>query len=251
MKRFALFGGLFLTIGVGVLLATMPLSFVLERSALSERGFSWVLAQGTVWNGRVSGLYRSTQSLGDVQMGLRAGDLLSGKISYDVDLNSSAVRGTSLIDIKSASRLRARQMNLDVSLSALNGLDTRIRDVGGWLHVQDADILFNQNGCQEASGTVRSDIVTNMAAAFGQVWPEASGEIRCESGWVLMSMTATGPLGEEFMARGRIGPGPASLEARVDNAGQELGYGLAMAGFVPDGAGFAYRQKKQEEQTAP
>lgn len=251
MKRFALFGGVFLTVGVGVLVATMPLSFVLDRSALSERGFSWTVAQGTVWNGRVSGLYRNTQSLGDVQMGLRAGDLLRGKISYNVDLNSPAAHGTSLVDIKSASRLRAREMNLGVSLASLDGLDTRIRDMGGWLHVQDADILFDQNGCREASGTVRSDIVTNIAAAFGQVWPEASGEIHCESGWVLMSMKATGPLGEEFTARGKIGPGPASLEARVDNAGQELGYGLAMAGFVPDGAGFAYRQKKQGEQTAP
>lgn len=251
MKRVVLLVALFAVVFGATLVAALPLGFVLERMNLADRRISWAIVQGTVWNGRVSGLYYGSQPIGDVRTSLRLRDLLRAQIAYDVDVSGPVAMGEGIVVLGQTSSIRAREVDIELRLQALTGLHANIREIGGHLNIRNGHILMDRSGCLEASGNLTSDLATNLAATFGQSWPEAAGHISCERKVLRFVMTGEGPLGEEFRGEGRIGSAETTLEAMIGNAGPELGYGLALIGFVPDDGSYILRWNSDDRQVTP
>ncbi|MEL6862068.1 MAG: type II secretion system protein N, partial [Pseudomonadota bacterium] len=84
MMRTLFFLILFVLILIGGLVAYTPLGFVLGQSGIGGLGVGWAKTDGTLLQGRISGLYAGTQPIGDVSLKLRPLSLLTLQPSYDV-----------------------------------------------------------------------------------------------------------------------------------------------------------------------
>ena len=73
--------------------AQIPLGFVLRKLPLNAMGIQWTQSEGTVWNGRIMGVYLNGQPVGDVDVALKPVSLLSFKPSLDIQWGGAGGRG--------------------------------------------------------------------------------------------------------------------------------------------------------------
>ena len=251
MKRFFLLLVIFVIAAAATAIITLPLGFALDRSGLAVRNISWASAQGTVWDGRIIGLRHNRQSYGDVQIKLRLADILTGSLAYDVRLEGAAARGSGIVRPTGSTTIEATEVRLEFDLSAFQVLDSKLRDIGGHLRIRGDRLVLGTNGCLEAEGSATTDLISRVAAAFAQSWPEASGDIRCEDGTLFVPLNGTGPAGETFNAEARLARTASEFEARVTGADPMLGYALATVGFKLNDGAHSYRWPAAEAPSLP
>ena len=57
-------------------LSQIPLGFALRQVPLNAMGVNWTQSEGTVWNGRIMGVYLNGQPVGDIDVALQPVSLL-------------------------------------------------------------------------------------------------------------------------------------------------------------------------------
>lgn len=231
-------------------LLMLPLGFVLDRSGLAARNFAWASAQGTIWNGRIVGLTHNEQPYGDIQTSLRLGDIVLGRLVYDVRIQGALVRGNGVVR-PGLNSIEATQVRLEVDLSAIRTLEPRLREAGGYLRLRSDRLILGRKGCVDVTGMVETDMISRIAAGYGQSWPEATGDLTCDAGTLVLPLSTGGPSGEVFSAQGRFGNGDATLEARVRGADAPLGYALGTFGFLLQDGSYVYRRNFGQPKETP
>lgn len=234
---------LFLAAAIIAGLSQLPLSYVLSQSGASNSGLSWARAEGTVWEGRVTGLAYGAQPIGTAHLRLQPGSLLAGRVAYDVQWAGPPGRGSGLLSLGGDQDYAVDDLRLEASISALNGAADWVRANGGELRVRADRIRFSDGRCAEAQGTVSTDVLTRAAMAWGQTWPDVSGELSCDAGMLIVPLEGERNGAERVEAVARIGLVEASsVEASVVNADPQLENALALMGFVYENDAYVFRQ---------
>lgn len=235
--------GLFVaTLGI-FLLATVPISFVLEKSGARQAGLRWEAAEGTLFKSQISGLHYAKQSIGNVELAFTARTLLKGRLGYDFNLQGAAGTGYGHIafaqETVSISGLTAR-----LDLGALVYLVPDIRNTNGSGHVNAVVLEMSHNKCRSASGVLSTDLVSKLAEKFALNADEMRGTLACEEGVLAINMTGRIAQGDALRAQLRLSLlEPSELEAIVETDDIVLIAGLSSYGFVevPDGLRY-YRE---------
>ncbi len=242
MGRWLLPGLIFMIFLVGAVLWKMPLAYALNKTDLQSRGVQWQNTGGTVWNGQIRGIVVARQSLGAANLRLWPGDLLKGRISYDVELRGTPGRGSGRV---SAGRNEFSVIDLraEIDLSVIEGLSENFRRMGGKVRANVDEIVFRDKLCTQASGKISTEFLSQAAMKYGRSWPELTGEIRCDQGMLLAPLKAQSEAGETVTVDIRVGmAAPTSLEARVTGASAELETVIGLMGFWMENGDLVYKR---------
>lgn len=219
-----------------------PLSAALKFAGFEAHGLSWSRAEGTVLDGRLTGLEAGGKRYGDAALKLKPAALLAGRLQYTVDWRGEHGRGAGDLSVGAGGSLAARDFNLDLDLVHLEQAALWIRQSGGRLELQGEAIRFGPDGCLSASGTARSDVLERNQEILGTGWSPMQGELRCEGTALVIPLESENTSGTRFGAELRVAPQqPGRFDARVSGLiPRDLAFALPIAGFAPDGRDWVY-----------
>lgn len=231
---------LVLIVAIVAVVASIPLSVVTDQAARRVPGLGWTQVQGSIWQGRISGLYFGAQSLGDTELRLKPTALLSGQLAYDLHVNGSAVRGRGEV-FASPSSLGLRNFNLDANAAQLVSLHDSVRAAGGTARIDAASIVIEGATCRSAGGRVETDTLVALGASYGEALPRLAGRLDCGDGMILLDLSGTSDTGVGVEITGRFGLiRPSRLEASVEGASGEVALALDQLGFASEDGRLVY-----------
>ncbi|MEQ9505756.1 MAG: type II secretion system protein N [Hyphomonas sp.] len=224
------------------LIVFAPLETALRISGAEARGLGWSKAEGTILDGKLNGITLDGSSQGNAELKLMPLALLSGQLQYAVVWIGDHGEGAGNVSIGTGARATLRQFDLELDLLRLDQAALWIRQSGGRVHLKGEVVRFGAAGCVEATGTATSDVLERNIEILGAGWSPMRGELRCESGDLVIPLESANASGTRFLAQLRIAPGrPGRFDARVSGLlPRELDYALPIAGFTRDGADYVY-----------
>jgi hypothetical protein len=241
MNRIALLA--LLLVGVLIGLAVFaPLGAALKFAGVAGHGLSWSRAEGTILDGRVTGLAAGGERYGDADLKLAPAALLAGRLQYKVEWQGEHGSGTGDLSAGAGGGVAARDFNLDLDLAGLEQAALWIRQSGGRVQLQADAIRFDRDGCLAARGTARSDVLERNREILGAGWSPMQGELRCDGAALVIPLESENTSGTRFRAELRLAPQqPGRFDARVSGLiPRELAFALPIAGFAPDGRDWVY-----------
>lgn len=166
----------FLIVLVGALVAFFPLDMALRASGIAGRQLSYDAAQGTIWNGRLSNARAGALHLGTVDFTLSAMDLVTGKARVNWSANGQSLQGSGQVTrtLDGTTTLSGTKM-----LADLQHLPTWT-PMAGAFDVDLAYLTFDDQGCVEVDGAMRSRIVVMHGEDQWQA-PDMAGKPTCDS----------------------------------------------------------------------
>lgn len=168
-----------------VVLATLPLSFVLRTLDLPAQGLSYARASGTVWNGEVAGLSWRGNDLGAAKIALRPLAMLLGRIGANVDFDGRGViTGGGHIALTPWGVMID---NLSVSAEVANL--PILLPLSGKISVDIAHADVRTGGCRKIEGAAKTDALMHRPAGLAWQGPELTGPIECRGGAVVIPLT--------------------------------------------------------------
>lgn len=243
MRRFLLLI-IFVLILLGSLVAFTPLGFVMQQSGVTKYGIGWAKVDGTLINGRISGLYAGTQPIGDVSLDLRPLSLLSLKPAYDVQWSGAGGQGTGEL-ILSRNAFVVNDVHMRQEIGALEGLEPAVRAMGGSLDVSDGAFRLTSLGCEQASGTLSTNTLSTLAAQYGRQFGAISGPISCEAGAFVIALAGQSDVGDTVIIDARAAlTGAGDFVTRVSTRDTQIILALTQIGFVRANGEFVYRQSR-------
>lgn len=244
MRRIV-YGFLFLAVLAIVLVASMPLSFVLKRSGVSATGLNWSGAAGTVFSGEMSGVRFGAQPIGDVSLKLQPGEFVKGRVSYKVNWSGLASTGETIVGV-GADTVLVSGLNASFAVEHLVGLAGDIRRSGGSATVSNASITFREQACRSAAGTVSTDTVARALTTYGISGGILTGSMACDGPMLQLPVSGETGTGDRIEALLRVGfAEPSSAEARITTEAAEVGNLLVLQGFEPSNGTYTYRREAQ------
>lgn len=227
----------------GALAWTLPLSFVMERSGAAAYGLTWQEAEGTLWNGRLSGVAYGAQPIGEARLALQPMALLSGVVRYDVDWTGPPGRGRARLSV-GRGHVEAEHVVVDLTLANLPGLAREVRDSGGTASLTARRVRFEDGRCIAADGEARTTALKTVGARYGRALPELAGRIGCEAGMLVLPLEGESDEGERVDVLARVGlVDVSSVQASVRGASAALETRLALMGFVLEDGAYTYRKE--------
>lgn len=216
---------------IGIAVTTVPLGFVLGQLRLGGVGVGWAHTEGTLYRGRVNGVFTQQQVVGDIGLTLKPMSLLSGGLGYDIDMGGAGLRGTAGVTLRPG-QLQLKDLRARQSIAAMEGLAAPIRAMGGEVRIGDADAVFDKKGCKEVSGTVTSDALTRAAGQYGKVFGPVSGPLSCEDGLIVADLASDSPDGDVVRIFGRFGiGGQGDVRVEVETSDPAMAAFLSQANF--------------------
>lgn len=243
MRRFLLLI-IFIVILIAGAFAMTPLGFVLTQSGARDLGVGWAKVDGTLLNGRISGLYVGTQPIGDFSLELRPLSLLALKPTYDVRWGGAGGQGTAVLTL-SRSALNADEIRMRQQIASIEGLDPAVRAMNGSLSVIDGAFQLTQQGCEDASGTLSTDTLSTLAAQYGREFGPVSGPISCDDGAFVLDMQGESQAEDRVYVDARASiTGHGSFSTRVQTQDAQIIIALNQLGFQRENGEFVYRQSR-------
>lgn len=238
--------GLFVLLFFGTVIATMPLSFVLERAGLRQAGLNWQHTKGTIFRGEIIGLSYGTQSLGSLGLNFVATDLFSARLGYQVDLNGPGMTGVSKVSL-GRNKIIFKDLNGAADINRLAYFVNDVRSVGGQIELSDINIDFDtdEKNCTSASGRIVSNVLERFAAALAKQRAEdILGDIGCVAGALTLGMEGVTESEDRVTVDGVLSASDRShLEIKVHTLDAVLGAGLELYGFEQRGEAYILRQE--------
>ena len=236
--RGLLFSGVFAGTFACVAAANVPLSFVMKKAGLAEKGLSWQQARGTIWHGQVTGLTVQGEPAGAVEGDFSLMRLLEGQPGHLLHWSGPFGHGTALAS------LSGDAIHLIDGQAAVTFDATRIssafpaQDVS--LRLSDVSMDLASGGCRSAKGNVATDALARISAAYGAAWPELTGFLSCEQGELVISVDGQAGDGTQIAAKAYLeGGGRLELWDVPDSQTNAL----LLAGFTSEAGKYVYLQQ--------
>lgn len=230
--------------------AQIPLGFVLRKLPLNAMGIQWTQSEGTVWNGRIMGVYLNGQPVGDVDVALKPVSLLSFKPSLDIQWGGAGGRGAGTLTLLDSDSVEASDVRLQQNVSALEGLSGDIRSIGGTFRLAGGRVRIDDRQCSAASGSLQSDTLSIAAQQFGRTFSELTGTLGCENGAFDLDMSGKGPAGDSISIDAAATLyGQATINVVVNTEDRDIEMLLANAGFSREDGTWTYRRDAAAEGT--
>jgi type II secretion system (T2SS) protein N len=242
-----LFVLLFVITLIGGVIAFVPLSFAMRQSGIAEQGVGWQQARGSIWHGQVTGLSWRSTPLGAVNVESDLLKLFTGGPSHEVIWNGPIGQGRGKIKA-SRSSVQASDLSLNIPLTARVGADARIANLGSSVRLSQGYVKLSGSNCEEASGTVTSDVVRLAAASFGRDWPVLSGPLSCSDKGLIASLSGDAADGTRIVLNAGARDG---VELELTNFDDELRNALLAAGFSDRNGAMVYTSSVSGMETRP
>ena len=242
MKRVVL-GLLFVGAFLVTVISTLPMGFVLKQAGLERFGMVWAAAEGSLWKGRVSGVFVQGQAVGDITLKLRPASLFAGAPVYDVQWGGAAGRGSARVSL-SRGAIMAEDARAQIQVAAFERLSPSIRAAGGTVRVSNGQVRISPEGCESGDGRISSDVITRMAQQYGRQFGPIDGRFSCQAREMRVQLTSESNTGEhvEIDARAGLKTG-ASVSALVNSEDRELTLALTQLGFEARDGGLRYEKE--------
>lgn len=223
--------------------AYTPLGFILNRMHLSSMNIGWAKVDGTLRDGRISGLYVQNQPLGDVTLKLRMSSLWTLAPVYDVQWGGAGGRGSAVITLRQ-NAIEGEAVRAQQFISAIEGVAPPIRMTGGSVNVRDTQFRLTHSGCEQISGEVSTDVITRAGADYGIEIEALRGPVSCRDGQIMVSLTAESDAGDEIVIDAQSSLfGDGEVEMRVQTLDNRIALALSQFGFSAEDGEWVYRQK--------
>ena len=242
MRRFSLIF-LFVVSLLMFAVVTMPLGFLLGKSGARQAGFTWQAAQGGIFNGKISGARFGAQPIGDVELAFTPSSLLRAKLGYKFQWGGPTGTGAGHIALN-RSDLTISDLDADFQLAEFVYLIADIRNTNGKASIQNGVVSMNEGSCNQASGSVISDIVTKVAARYDTQASQLSGALSCDTDALQLAMEGSIAQEGKLTTKLRLDLlGASNFEANVDTRDPLLIAGLSSYGFQEGPNGVVFRDE--------
>ena len=223
--------------------AQLPLGFVLRKMPLNAMGVEWTQSEGTVWNGRIMGVYLNGQPVGDVDVALKPLSLLTLDPSMDLQWGGAGGRGAGTVTVLGSDSVEVSDVRLQQSISSLESLSPDLRAIGGTFRVSQAHILIEGQSCETASGELQTDTLALAAQRFGRQFSNLTGTLSCEDGAFDLNMSGASEAGDSLVIDGQATlQGSAAINVSANTRDSDIEALLANAGFSREGDSWVYRR---------
>lgn len=221
----------------------VPLGFVLRRLPLNAMGVQWTQTEGTIWDGRVMGVYLNAQPLGDVDVSLDPLSLISLQPGMDIQWGGAGGRGAARFTILDRYSFQASDLRVEQRVAALESLSSELRSIGGTLRVGQGAVTINGAQCVSATGNLQADTLALAARQFGRTFSDLTGTVSCEDGAFRIIMNGTGPDGDSVAIAANANMlGRADINVVANTADRDLQALLANAGFSRQDGQWIYQR---------
>ena len=229
MRVFLIFAALVALIWAGV--SQIPLGFALRQLPLNAMGVNWTQSEGTVWNGRIMGVYLNGQPVGDIDVALRPMSLVSLQPKVDFQWGGAGGRGAGTVGM-SGDMISASNLRIEQRISAMESLSPEVRAVGGVFRLSQGALRIEGNQCTSATGRLSSDTLSIAAEQFGREFSDLSGTLDCVDGAFSIDMNGSGPTGDTVaVAAEATLYGRSEIRIVANTNDDEIESLLASAGF--------------------
>ncbi|MGB3626990.1 MAG: type II secretion system protein N [Henriciella sp.] len=210
----------------------IPLGMVLNRLPLNAMGVEWTQSEGTIWDGRMSGVYLNGQPVGDVDLALRPMSLLAFAPALEVQWGGAGGRGAGVVTVRGEDRIEATDLRVEQQINALESLSNEVRSIGGIFRLSGGEVSIADGSCTAASGNVQTDTLARAAQQFGRTFSDLTGSISCENGAFSIDLSGDSPAGDtvEINAMATL-YGRSDIDVVVNTEDDEIETLLARSGF--------------------
>lgn len=246
MIRF-LFGLIIFIIFAAGMVVMTPLPFLLKLGKVEAYGLRWSNAYGSMFQGGLDDVRLGPQRIGDVKLKLKPAEALKGRMQFDVDVTDGVgeVDGELYVGWN---RVGFENVQADILLETLVGLKQEVRSLGGVVEVSIDELVFVDEACDAASGTIASDALTRAAEPYGRSVTDLTGTMECDGTMLNMPMMAQSESGDLIETRLRVGLKERSTaEAIITTADAQAGFVLLALGFSEVGGKFHFRRDRMIE----
>lgn len=224
-------------------LSQLPLGFVLRRLPLNALGVQWTQDEGTVWNGRMMGVYLNGQPVGDVDVALQPLSFLSLKPTVDIQWGGAGGRGAGSLSLLGEEEVEISDLRMEQFIVSMEGLAPQLRQAGGSLRLSDTHVRIDGSACRSASGRVSTDTLALAARNFGRDFSDLTGTIACEDGAFRIDLRGEGNSGDVVSIRAAASLlGQSDIRVAVSTRDDEIETLLARSGFAREDDLWTYRR---------
>lgn len=185
-----------------------PLSAFVDRDRLKRLGLTYVAAQGSIWDGHLTGLRAGGEDLGTASIAVSPNAVLRLRLAANVALTGGPLTGSGRVERPfSGTTLEAYAVTLRTDLSSLRAIAEPIRVRGGTGEISLDRLVYDpRQGCLAASGRVSTDVLDRRDPRIDWRGPALSGDIRCDGADLVA--TLRGNAGDETVhGTGRLTAG--------------------------------------------
>lgn len=209
----------------------VPLGFALRQLPMNAMGVQWTQSEGTVWNGRIMGVYLNGQPVGDIDVSLRPLSLITMRPEVAFQWGGAGGRGAGTLAM-SDDIIEANDLRIEQRISALESLSPEVRAIGGVFRLTQGAVRIEGLRCTSATGRLSSNTLSIAAERFGREFSELSGSLDCEDGAFNIQMNGSGPTGDTIaIVADATLYGRSEIEVVANTNDNEIETLLANAGF--------------------
>lgn len=240
MRPLITFSVLAILVFMTLIIVRAPASLITYALAGQGRGLSFASVEGTLWQGKISGLVVGTVNLGEVAYEMRPLSLLSLSPDLDVRLSGSVAVGTGRVRV-SRSRLALNDTDLRVRLDGVTQSRALGVPVTGYIDLDIETMTVRRDGCEEGSLSVESDFLTVPARLWGAEGFVMSGPGRCENNAIFVDLSGEGADGAATLALTMRPDFSFVVDVAVNPGRADVKEALELIGFEPDGQALTYQ----------
>ena len=221
------------------LAATLPLGVAANLLGFEKSGLSYSKAEGTIWDGTLSGVVFQGGQLGRLDISADPLALAALRLRIDWALSGGRIAGRGVFERRVGAKVTLRDMVLDADL---RGLAT-IVPVSGTLFATVEEIAFGANGCEVAEAVIETNALQKTPNEFDWVGPVLTGRPQCDGPRLVLPLE--GAEGNERVAIEMwIRPDfDFGTRVTIDTENMGLRTALGIMGFEDRGGGYELVQR--------
>lgn len=221
-------------------LSQIPLGYVLRQMPLNSMGVHWTQTEGTVWNGRMMGVYLNGQPVGDVNIALRPASLLTLSPEVEVQWGGAGGRGAGVVRLAGRA-IEASDLRVEQRISAMESLTPELRAIGGIFRLSGGAFRIDASQCETATGELTADTLSLAAQQFGRDFSALTGSLTCENGAFLIDMSGSSSAGDTLSLNAEASLlGSSTIEVAANTNDDDIETLLANAGFSRENGVWTY-----------
>jgi len=214
---------------LGFLALWAPFSALVAALDLQGRGITYSRAEGSLWNGRLTGLMWRGHGLGDASVQVSPFLLLLGRLDIDIALAGRGViagRGHVTLWPNSSTTVRDLVLAADVTTLPV------VLPLKGSVSVAVRRVEMTRHGCRSADADIHTNALVDRPAGLDWRGPVLSGAVRCAEGALIIPLA--GDNGAETIAATMrlLADGSFSIQVDAHTADEAVIGVLSAIGFT-------------------
>jgi len=239
--RLIFVGALSFVVALG---AFAPASLMAPLINASGANIQYQEITGTIWNGAFRGVSTGEVLLGDIDFTIRPAALLTGRASAGFTIQDGAALGSGRINLHLLSQsVSISDTSVAFDLSAVRRYSLFGIPYQGRIEARDANISWSRNGCVNAAGDIRTDVLDSSSKTLVGESLLLAGPAECESGQMHVTLRGANSQGRTeikiaidqeltYRVMASVDLGRADLENNLRRLGFEDGDGVLVYDVV-------------------